>query len=162
MTDTFQDQHKKKLWDDYYYSFHNWLIFHTAKFRKLQNYQTELLIFIGSSIEDTLTSDEQEGLDKAGFELVNQIKIKEAQEKLAEVNRMIQIESGTFEELPNLNQEEDEYVMEFIKLPWEVLNAQIEKTGSMVRQTYNAAKQYSSNNSVEPNPKRVMRDFDTV
>jgi DNA-directed RNA polymerase subunit F len=156
MYSTIQEEHINKLWMDYYYYFNHWLIFHTAKFRKLQNYQTELLIFIGSSIEEPLTSDEQEGLDTEGFELVNQIKIKEAKEKLSEVNRMIQIESGTFEELPNLNQEEEEYVTEFIKLPWEVLNTQIEQVSKMVCQTYNDAKQYSHNSSDEPNAKRVM------
>jgi len=160
MPSTFQDDHSKKLWTDYYYSFHNWLILHTTKFRKLQNYQTELLIFIGSSIEDTLTSDEQEGLDTEGFELVNQIKLKEVQEKLSEVNRMIQIESGTFEELPNLNQEEEEYVTEFSKLPWEVLNVQIEQACQMVRQTYDDAKKYSHDSSDEPNSKRVMNCID--
>ena len=160
MSSTFQDDHIKKLWADYYYSFHNWLILHTAKFRKLQNYQTELLILIGSSIEEPLTSDEQEGLDTEGFELVNHIKIKEAQEKLYEVNRMIQIESGTFEELPNLTEEEEEYVMEFIKLPWEVLNEQIEQACQMVCQTYNDAKQYFPDSSDEPNAKRVMNCID--
>jgi hypothetical protein len=160
MSSTFQDDHTKKLWTDYYYSFHNWLILHTTKFRKLQNDQTELIIFIGSSIEEPLTSDEQEGLDTEGFELVNHIKIKEAQEKLYEVNRMIQIESETFEELPNLNQEEEEYVTEFIKLPWEVLNVQIEQACHMVQQTYNDAKKYSHSHdfSDEPNAKRVMMD----
>jgi hypothetical protein len=160
MPSTFQDDHSKKLWTDYYYSFHNWLILHTTKFRKLQNYQTELLIFIGSSIEEPLTSDEQEGLDTEGFELVNQIKLKEVQEKLSEVNRMIQIESGTFEELPNLNQEEEEYVTEFSKLPWEVLNVQIEQACQMVRQTYDDAKKYSHDSSDEPNSKRVMNCID--
>jgi hypothetical protein len=158
MSSTFQGDHTKKLWADYYYSFHNWLILHTTKFRKLQNDQTELIIFIGSSIEEPLTSDEQEGLDTEGFELVNHIKIKEAQEKLYEVNRMIEIESGTFEELPNLNQEEEEYVTEFSKLPWDVLNVQIEQACYMVRQTYNDAKQYSHDSSDEPNAKRVMID----
>lgn len=160
MTSTFQDDHIKKLCADYYYSFHNWLILHTTKFRKLQNDQTELIIFIGSSIEEPLTSDEQEGLDTEGFELVNHIKIKEAQEKLYEVNRMIQIESGTFEELPNLTEEEEEYVMEFIKLPWEVLNEQIEQACQMVCQTYNDAKQYFPDSSDEPNAKRVMNCMD--
>ena len=160
MSSTFQDNHIKKLWTDYYYSFHNWLILHTTKFRKLQNDQTELLIFIGSSIEEPLTSDEQEGLDTEGFELVNQIKIKEAHEKLSEVNRMIQIESGTFEELPNLTEEEEEYVMEFCKLPWEILNEQIQQACQMVCQTYNDAKQYLPDSSVEPNAKRVMNCMD--
>jgi hypothetical protein len=160
MTDRFQDQHTKKLWVDYYYSFHNWLILHTTKFRKLQNDQTDLLIFIGSSIEEPLTSDEQEGLDTEGFELVNHIKIKEAHEKLYEVNRMIQIESGTFEELPNLTEEEEEYVMEFCKLPWKILNEQIQQACQMVQQTYNDAKQYSHDCSDEPNAKRVMNCMD--
>jgi hypothetical protein len=156
--DTFQNEQSKSLWNDHFAAIHNWWIFQAAKFYKLQNYQTELIIFIGSSIENTLTQDEQDSIDMAGFELVDQIKIDEAKQKLYDVNHMIHIENQTFTQLPKLNREEEEYIMKLRDNSFEDLNARIEQADILVRQTYIAANEYlhDSSSSIEPDAKRVM------